>query len=266
MARLRPHDAAQRRADGRGDDFLEALARGLRVITAFDAEHRQMTLSDVARAVELPRATARRALYTLTCLGLVETDGKLFRLTPKVLNLAAAYLTSNAVTMLLQPTCERIAKAAGASSTAAILDGEDAVMVARAMPAGQLPVGIGVGYRLPAFCSALGRVLLAALDDAALEGFLARLQPVPQTERTVLDKPQLRAAVLAARRQGFAFVDQEAESGFRSIAVPIRRYDGVIVCALNVGARIERASAETMHEVVLPLLLRSATELKNQLV
>jgi IclR family pca regulon transcriptional regulator len=266
MARLRPSDAARRQAGERGDDFLEALARGLRVITAFDAAHRQMTLSDVARAVELPRATARRALYTLSCLGLVEIDAKLFRLTPKVLNLAAAYLTSNAVSTVLQPTCERIAKTVGESSTAAILDGADAVMVARAMPAGQLPVGLGVGYRLPAFCSALGRVLLGALDDAALDDFLARVQPARQTERTVLDKPRLRAAVLAARAQGYALVDQEAELGFRSIAVPIRRYDGVVVCALNVGARVERASPETMLEVVLPLLLRSAAELKNELV
>jgi IclR family transcriptional regulator, pca regulon regulatory protein len=266
MARLRPRDAEQRRADARGGDFLEALARGLRVITVFDAERRQMTLSDAARVLDLPRATVRRALYTLGELGYLETDGKLFRLTPKILDLAAAYLTSNAVSVVLQPTCERLANAVGESSTAAVLDGQDAVMIARAAPTRQLPVGVGIGYRVPAFCSALGRVLLAALDDAALDRFLAALRPTPETARTVLDKARLREAILTVRAHGFAFVDQEAEAGFRSIAVPVRRYDGVVVCALNIGARVERAPAETMLERHLPLLRETAAGLTTQLI
>jgi IclR family pca regulon transcriptional regulator len=266
MARLGPKDAARRSAAGRGEDFLEALARGLRVITAFDAEHRQLTLSDVARALDLPRATARRALHTLNELGYCETDGKLFRLTPRILGLAAAYLTSNAVSIVLQPTCERLADLAGESSTAAVLDGADAVMIARALPARQLPVGIGIGYRLPAFCSALGRVLLAARDDPALDRFLAELRTAPQTGHTLLDKGALRAAILAVRAQGFALVDQEAEAGFRSIAVPVRRYDGRVVCALNIGARVERAPLATMLERHLPLLRETAAALATQLV
>jgi IclR family pca regulon transcriptional regulator len=266
MARLRAQDAEQRRVAARGEDFLEALARGLRVITAFDAERRQMTLSDAARALDLPRATVRRALYTLCQLGYLETDGKLFRLTPKILNLAAAYLTSNAVSVVLQPTCERLANAVGESSTAAVLDGEDAVMIARAAPTRQLPVGVGIGYRVPAFCSALGRVLLAARDDAALDRFLAKLRPKAETERTVLDKARLRRAIRSVREQGFAFVDQEAEAGFRSIAVPVRRYDGVVVCALNIGARIQRAPAADMLERYLPLLRETAAALTTQLI
>lgn len=266
MPRLRAQDAEQRRAAARGENFLEALARGLRVITAFDAERRQMTLSDAARALDLPRATVRRALYTLSQLGYLETDGKLFRLTPKILGLAAAYLTSNAVSVVLQPTCERLANLVGESSTAAVLDDADAVMIARAAPARQLPVGVGIGYRVPAFCSALGRVLLAARDDDAVERFLAALDPKPETDRTVLDKKRLREAIRAVRAQGFAFVDQEAEAGFRSIAVPVRRYDGVVVCALNIGARVERASIETMHERHLPLLRETAAVLTTQLI
>src|SRR5215471_4780151 len=128
MGRLRQRDADRRAESGHGPEFSEALARGLNVITAFD-EHRRLTLSEVARAIDLPRATARRALYTLTHLGYVEIEGRLFRLTPKVLKLATAYLTSNLVSGVLQPACERICEKLDAFCSVAVLDGEDAVMV-----------------------------------------------------------------------------------------------------------------------------------------
>jgi IclR family pca regulon transcriptional regulator len=266
MARLRAADAEKRRGSDYGPDFLEALARGIAVITAFDAERRQMTLSDVARVVDLPRATVRRALHTLSCLGYLETDGRLFKLTPKILTLAAAYLTADAVSTVLQPTCERLAKRVGESCTAAVLDGPDAVMIARAAPTRLVPVGIGLGYRVPAFCSALGRVLWAALDDTALDAALARLDPTALTPRTITDKRALRAIIVKVREQGFAFGDEEAELGFRSVAVPVRRYDGVIVAAMNIGARVERASPETMLGTHLPLLRDTAAALAPQLI
>lgn len=265
MARLRQADAEKRQENDFGPDFSEALARGLTVITAFDAERRQMTLSDVARAIDLPRATTRRALFTLTRLGYVETDGKLFRLSPRILRLAAAYLTSNAVSTILQPACERLCKRFAEACSAAVLDGRDVVMIAHASPPRFIAVGPGVGFRLPAFCTSLGRVLLGAQTDAAVEGFLDGLAPVAPTRRSLTGRAELRAAILAARQAGYSLVDQEAELGFRSISVPVRRFDGAVVCAINIGVRAEQVSVERMETEFLPVLRREAEELKEQL-
>jgi len=264
MARLRPQDAERHQAAG--PDFLEALARGLAVLQAFGAERRQMTLAEVSRVVDLPRATVRRALLTLAQLGHLETDGRLFRLTPRVLRLAAGYLGGNGVSTILQPRCERLSLALGEPCSAAVLDGEEIVFIAYGQPTRMLSVTTMVGWRLPAFCTALGRVLLAGMPDPELDAFFAALRPVAVTPQTDLDPAANHARVLEARRMGFALVDQEAEVGFRSIAVPLRRYDGRVVAALNVGMQMERGSAAMLHDTVLPLLRAEAAEISAQLV
>jgi IclR family pca regulon transcriptional regulator len=154
MSRLRPQDAETRAQRANSADFSEALARGLGVIGAFNDQRRQMTLSDIARAVDLPRATVRRALATLVALGYLETEGRLFRLTPRILKLAIAYLSSDPVPSVLQPVCENICRQVGASCSVAVLDGDEAVMIARAVPARPASVGLGVGYRCSAARSA----------------------------------------------------------------------------------------------------------------
>jgi IclR family transcriptional regulator, pca regulon regulatory protein len=266
MSRLRPQDAEARAQRALGGDFSEALARGLGVVGAFDEQRRQMTLSDVARAVDLPRATVRRSLATLVSLGYLEADGRLFRLTPRILKLAIAYLSSDPVPAILQPVCERLCREVGASCSVAVRDGEEAVMIARAVPARPASVGLGVGYRLPVFCSALGRVLASAMPDAELDAFLARLKPVRFTRQTVVAKPEIRRLILDVRKKGFALADQEAEIGIRSIAVPLVRFDGRVVAALNIGVPPEQVSAKTMIADYLPLLLEEATALKERLV
>lgn len=266
MSRLRSADAAQRLERSAGPDFSEALARGLHVIAAFNAENRALSLSDLARAVDLPRATVRRALLTLVHLGFVAGDGRLYRLTPRVLRLATAYLTSNAVSTLLQPACDRIARQVGESCTAAVLEGADVVMIARALPAQLVPAGVGVGFRLPAYCSALGRVLLSGLPLEALDAYLEATNPAIVTAHTMTDPAAIRRAVLAVSVDGFCYVDQEAEHGFRSVAVPLRRFDGALVAALNIGARIERADADTMLVQYLPVLRTEAAMLSGYLV
>lgn len=264
MARLRAQDAERRQASS--PDFLEALARGLAVLQAFGPERRQMTLAEVAREVDLPRATVRRALITLTELGHVETDGRLFRLTPGVLRLAAAYLGSNGASTILQPRCERLSLALGGPCSAAVLDGEDIVFVAYGQPTRMVSVTTMVGWRLPAFCTALGRVLLAGLEDSELDAFFAALRPQALTPQTELDRRALRRRVLEARAEGFSLVDQEAEIGFRSLAVPLRRYDGRVIAALNLGMQTERGSAGDLRERALPLLRAEAGEIGALLV
>lgn len=259
MTRLRASDSQKRLASGFGPDFLEALARGMGILTAFNAERRQMSISDVARAVDLPRATVRRTLYTLEQLGYLDSDGKLFRLTPRVLKLAGAYLGSAGNASALQAACDRLCAELDEACSAAVLDGEMAVMIAHASPPRHLSSAPGVGFRVPAFCSALGRVLLA--ETGGEPAGVTALTP-----KTVTDKSALKTIIARTAKDGYALSDQEAELGFRSLAVPVRRFDGRAVAALNIGIRIERATPKQMRDGFLPLLLKAAADLKDQVV
>lgn len=266
MPRLGAEAALRREEAARGPEHSEALARGLAILSAFGAERRQMSLAEAARATGLPRATARRALATLANLGLVEAEGRLFRLTPRVLRLAAGYLGSNGVSAVVQPRCERIAAACGTTCSVAVLDGAEIVFVAHAQPLRLAPSNAMLGTRLPAHCTALGRVLLAALPDPELAALLGGLRPDPVTPRTETDLARLRAAILAARTAGHALVEEEAELGFRSLAVPLRRYDGRVVAALNIGAPVALHPGGEMAARLLPSLLAEAAELGSQLL
>ena len=258
--------AEQSLVETSGPEFLEALARGLRVIETFNQDRRELTLSDIAKLVDLPRASVRRTLHTLVQLGYAEMDDRMFRLKPRVLNLARAYLQSNAITDIVQPALERLSETTGESCSAAVLDGNDVTMIAHASPKRVLPVSAQIGFRLPAIATALGRVLLAALDDRELDKFLARLRPEKITKFTVTDKAQLKKAILDIRKSGFALADQEVEIGFRSLAVPLKKHDGRVIAALNIGVHSERAPLKAMHGQFFASLQTLADELRQQLI
>jgi len=264
MPRLKITEA-DRGTDTGGGDFLEALARGLRVLQAFDRERRQLTLSDVARHVDLPRASVRRALHTLVRLGFAETDGRMFRLTPRVLTLANAYLLSNAISDIIQPALERLSAEVGEACSAAVRDGDDVIWVAHAAPNRVLNVGASIGFRIPAVASALGRVFLAELGDQELDAFLARVTPEKLTPHTETDRAVLRRAIVQVRRDGYALVDQEVEAGFHSIAVPLRRADGSVIASLNIGVPGNRGTEDTLTRL-LPRLKALAIELQAQMI
>jgi IclR family transcriptional regulator, pca regulon regulatory protein len=254
-------------ADERGaTDFIESLDRGLRVMEMFGGRQQPMTLSDLAKAAGLPRATARRILFTLERAGFVESDGKLFRLTPRVLMLASTYLASNHVVSVLQPALDRLSSEVQEISSMAILDGNDAVFIARASPTRIFSSGIDIGYRLPAFCTSVGRVLLSRLSDGELAAALDAMDLAPLTPFTVTDRKLLLDAIIADRAQGYSLVDREAEPGFRSISVPVRRYDNAIVAAINMGAHVDRVSTQEMIERFLPRLQETAGSVKSMLV
>lgn len=248
----------EEKARREGPDIVESLSRGLRVLELFGAEPRPMTLSDIARAAGLPRATARRILLTLEQGGYVDGDGKLFSLTPRVLALATAYLSSNQIVAVLQPVMDRISTEAREICSMAILDGDDAVFIARASPARVFSAGIDIGYRLPAFCTAVGRALLGRFSNEDLAGMIERLHPVARTPHTMTDKELLLATIITDRNRGYSLVDQEAEDGFRSISVPVRRYDGETIAAINIGAHVDRISTGEMIDRFLPLLKAAA--------
>jgi IclR family pca regulon transcriptional regulator len=266
MPALKRSAADQHLIEASGPDFLEALARGLRVLEAFNQDRKPLTLSDIAKLVDLPRASVRRTLHTLVALGYAETENRLFRLTPRVLTLARAYLLSNAVSDILQPALERLSEEINESCSAAVLDGEEVMMIAHASPKRIIPVSAQIGFRLPAFATSLGRVLLAALDDRRLDEFLSRIAPKRITTSTIVDKRELRRAILKAREDGYALADQEAEIGFRSIAVPLQRLDVRIIAALNVGIHSERMPLRAMHSHFFPRLRAVADELQRQLI
>lgn len=257
-----------KRGDGevRATDFVESLDRGLRLLQAFGERPAPMSLSEIAKAADLPRATARRILFTLQHGGFVSSDGKQFALTPHVLTLAGSYLRSNQLVSVLQPVLDRISVEAQEVSSLAVLDGDVVVFIARATPTRIFTGGVDIGYRLPAFCTAVGRAMLGRFSDAELKTKLAAMHREALTPETVLDPKRLLAAIAADRARGYSVVDREAEPHFRSIAVPVQRYDGTIVAAINIGAHVDRISTEEMVKRFLPLLREGAAEVKATLL
>jgi IclR family pca regulon transcriptional regulator len=266
MARLRESDAQARAASGFGPDFLEAFARGLRVIRAFDKQRSRMTLSDVARATDLPKPSVRRALYTLTCLGLATSDGRTFQLTPKVMELATVYLGSNMISTVVQPACERLAERTEQSCFAAVLHGHDIMIIAHSLHGRPDVLAPTIGLRRPAFNTAAGRAILSRLDEEALDAWLAGLQPREVTDFTVTDKRALKAEIQRVRQQGHAITAQEWRRGYHAAAVPLRRYDGATIGALCVAAWIEDSTIPSLAEGYVTALSEEAAALRPQLL
>lgn len=248
-----------------GDQFVQSLARGLEVIRAFDAHHHELSLSDVARRTGLTRATARRFLLTLVGLGYVRTDGRLFRLTPQILRLGHAYLSSMGLTDIAQPHLEALSAQLGESTSASVLDGAEIVYVARVATRRLMMVGISVGTRFPAYATSMGRVLLAAQPPAALPEILDQLNPTALTARTLTDRAALLREIDRVRRQGYAVVDQELEMGLRSVAAPVRGASGDVVAAVNVSMSALHTPAPAPGGPLLEGLLGTAAAISADL-
>jgi IclR family transcriptional regulator, pca regulon regulatory protein len=245
-----------------GPDFVTALARGLTVIRAFGPDRPRMTLADIAKRVALPRATVRRSLITLETLGYVDSDGRNFYLSPKVLALGNSYLTSSPFPRTIQPMLERLAESIGESCWAAILDDDDVLLVAGAKSNRMLSAGLRVGSRLPAFCSAFGRVMLAGLPDDEIDAYLGRIVPRMYTSRTVIDTAANRRSIFDARTNGYAIADGEVELGLCSLAVPIVNMHGQTVAAVNVTAPSSRVRSNEMIERFLGPLRQMAEDIR----
>lgn len=237
---------------GPGETFVQALARGLEVICAFDGEHKVMTLSEVASRTGLSRATARRLLLTLVELGYVRMDDRRFRLGVRVLRLGTAYLGSAGLPEIAQPHLETLSERLGESTSVAVLDEQEIVYVARVATRRIMQVGISVGTRFPAYATSMGRVLLAALPVPERENILGAAPLDALTIHTLTEVDALRSVVDDVAGQGFAVVEGELDLGLRSIAVPIRRHDGATVAALNVSIGVAEES-RSVEELVAEL-------------
>ncbi len=240
------------------DSYVPSFARGLEVIRSFSAATPQQTLSEVAAQTGLTRAGARRILLTLQTLGYVETDGKLFRLSPRILDLGFAYLSSLPIWNLAEPVMEDLVEEVRESSSAAVLDGLDIVYVLRVPTHKIMRTNLGVGSRLPACWTSMGRVLLAGLPDDELQARLQGLSLLRFTAHTTTVMEALLAHIRQARQQGWGLVNQELEEGLISIAAPLTHRLGQTVAALNISGQANRTSAELMQQTLLPPLLRAA--------
>lgn len=267
MPKLDATASARRKASGNDSYFVEALARGLEVIRAFGRERTPMTLSEVARRTGLSKPTARRMLLTLCDTGYFECEGAAFRPAPGVLSLAMAYLGTDLITTVLQPTCERLMASTEETCFVAVMDGLEVVRIANANP--RFPTGLhpSIGARMPTLATAAGRVMLSTLSDGELDRHLKVSKPKSATPFTETDKGRLREIIVRARADGYAITRQEMSLGYCGVAVPLRRIDGRLLGALCITPRVERYDADpTLKVALIELLRREAAALATQLV
>jgi IclR family transcriptional regulator, pca regulon regulatory protein len=244
---------------------LESFARGLAVIQAFGAHQPSPTLSDLSRATGLPRATIRRCVQTLVELGFAQSTGRQFSLNPKILKLGFAYLSSAPLPRLAQRYLDQISDRLNESSSVSVLEGDEVVYVARASTTRIMAVDLSVGSRLPAFCTSMGRVLLAALPQGEVRARMEKVTRQSFTPSTITGIEDLLSQLELVRRQQFAIVDQELEIGLRSIAVPVRAEGARVVGAINVSTHAARVSLEQLRGPVLQILRSAAAELSASL-
>ena len=242
-------------------DYVNSLARGLEVIRVFTRHKPKMTLSDVSRTTGMTRARVRRFLLTLVREGYVESDGKLFWLRPKTLELGFSVLSSMNLLDAAQPIMNRLTDKMKESCFAAVLDKDSVIYIARASSNRVIDVDIHVGSRVPAHCVSTGRVLLAALPDEQMNEYLENATLEKLTEYTVTSKVELRSLLEETRRQGWSIVNQELELGLMSISVPIRTQSGDIIAALNLSGPTSRTTMEELRTRYLGELLEASQKI-----
>jgi len=262
-ARLQPNRLIGSHA---GDpDFMSSLARGLSILQALDVRGHALTVSQASLATGMPRAAARRCLYTLSVLGFVNNNRGSYSPRPKVLTLGFSHLSSLPLPLAAQPLLDRCRDRLHESCSVGVLDEDEVFYQARAETMRIMSISLHVGTRLPAYCTSMGRVLLAYLEKAHLEEYLSKVHLVPRTSRTITSVSALRAILLGVRRMRYAIVDQELELGLRSIAVPVCDQQGTVVASLNAGTQAARVNLRELTQRLLPELRRAAADLQSAL-
>lgn len=239
-------------------DFMQSLARGLMVMEAFVDLGPDQSIASLARYTGLPRGVVGRCLHTLVMTGYVAQDERSFSVRPKVLGLARAYLSDRSLSAIAQPLLENLRDRLGESCSLGVLDGADVLYVARASQSRIMAIGLHVGSRLPAWCTSMGRILLAAMPADQRDALLPPV-PLPQrTPHTIASLEALRALLDEIAQEGVAIVDQELEIGLRSVAVPVRNARGQVIAALNVGVHAMEHSVEHLRSNIAPALIETA--------
>lgn len=246
-------------------NFVASLQKGLDVLGCFGRQHGKLTLSEVARLTGTSPASARRSLHTLHALDYLESDGKRFWVAPRVLLLAHAYLTSRPTPQLAQPLLDALSERTRQSASLGKLVGEDVVIIARSTARRSLSTGLGIGSRLPGYCSALGRVLLASLSPEEAGRRVRAMERVPLTRTTIYEADEVLAEVDRCRREGWARSDGELELGVRSMAVPVYDRSGATVAGLSISVRAERMTMREFRDAFLQPLVKARDTLAQRL-
>ena len=240
-------------------DFLKTLARGIDLIKSFDMGNPRMTLTEVARKNDMSRASARRFLLTLKRIGFIMQVDDRFQLTAKILDIGYQYLANLDFIEVITPFMREVSRRLGKACSAAVLGGMDVIYIAR-IPSQQqiLSVNLHIGSRLPAYCTSIGRVLLASLSDKELKSYFNRAELTSRTRQTVTSEKELRKIIKQVRLDGYAVVDQELEESLRSIAVPVHNNKGDVLCSMNVGMPVGRIKMKNAVTACLPVLKEAA--------
>jgi IclR family transcriptional regulator, pca regulon regulatory protein len=246
-------------------DFVLSLARGLQVIEAFHEKTGGLTVSEGAARTGLSRAAVRRLLITLESLGYAERKESTFRLTSRILRLGFSFISSSSLASLSLPILEQLSAHIRESCSVSLLDGAEIVYVARTAPKRVMTIDLGVGSRLPAYCTSMGRVLLAALSPAEFDRYLAQTEFKAHTTKTICEREELMGVIEQVRLHGYALVDEELELGLRSIAVPVVSQTGRVVAAMNSGVHAARVSCLELVDRILPALRDHARMLGQML-
>jgi IclR family pca regulon transcriptional regulator len=251
--------------DDQPREFVRSLDRGLAVLRAFGTADPTPSLSDIARAVGLAPATARRLLHTLETLGYVETNGRTWMLRPRVLELGNAYLATTGVWDVVRRRLEELAADVELATSAGVLDGEDVVYTTRVPVRRIMSMAIEVGTRIPAYASSMGRVLLAQLTEPELDRYLSTVVPEAITPRTVSDTASLRAIIDRVREDGYCLMEEELELGVQCVAAPIRELDGRVFAAVTVSSHTTVLTLEQVRTGLLPRVLEAARAIDDDL-
>ncbi|GAB4511814.1 MAG: IclR family transcriptional regulator [Roseibium sp.] len=247
--------------ESRPAEFVEGLAKGLAILECFDAEHAEMTLSEVARRVSLSPAAARRSLITLQTLGYVGQTNKRFHLRPKVMTIGSAFYVSARVDEVLQPDLRELVQRFGDASSIGTLEGGDVIYIAHYSVQRARRAAAVVGARYPAYATSLGRVLLAGLGDQDLESYLNAVEPIALTSKTITDRAQLREEIRQVREAGYATTVDQLDYGITALAVPIRDPAGRTIAALNSSGYSGVVTPDSLVEERLPTLRASASHI-----
>ncbi len=246
-------------------DIIASLGKGLRVLECFGADSPRLAIAEVAEASGLDRATARRCLLTLHEFGYADYDGKFFSLTTRVLRLGMGALAALPLPQIVQPWLDHLSEQIDQSVSVAILDETEIVYVARAAQRRVMSIGLMPGSRLPAHCTSMGRVLLAALPENEARAVVEASDLTPRTPHSRTDPEEIMAFIAGTRAAGHAVVDQEVELGLRSLAVPVINSRGQTVAALNTGVAAVQQNADEIVQLYLPALVKVQDGLRRVL-
>jgi IclR family transcriptional regulator, pca regulon regulatory protein len=230
----------------RDPEFVEALARGLEIIQAFTSDTPEMTLSEISVKTGVTPATARRSLLTLQKLGYVAMTGRRFILRARILTLGSAFLNSMNLKLVADSFLQSVADRFHDSVSMTLLDDDDVLYVAHVPSNRENRYRARIGYRLPAYATSTGHVLLAHLDQPAQDAFLARAPFPTYTARTTSTADELRAIFENVRRDDHAAIQDQLEYGIVGVAVPVRDHANRVIAAINCAAEAARVDLATL--------------------